>query len=43
MLADDPLGAGRENPAELDLYHAAFARFAADPNQRRLVAEEDAR
>ena len=43
MMADDPLGAGRENPAELGPYHAAFARLAADPDQRLLVAEEDGR
>ncbi|KAB8163299.1 GNAT family N-acetyltransferase [Streptomyces sp. 3MP-14] len=41
MLADDALGAGREDPSELGPYHAAFARFAEDPNQRLLVAEEN--
>ncbi|MDT0267071.1 GNAT family N-acetyltransferase [Streptomyces sp. DSM 44915] len=41
MLADDPLGATRENPAEPAPYRAAFARLTAEPNQHLLVAEED--
>ncbi|SOD63792.1 Acetyltransferase (GNAT) family protein [Streptomyces zhaozhouensis] len=41
MLADDPLGAARESPDDLTPYEAAFARFASDPHQRLLVAEEN--
>jgi GNAT superfamily N-acetyltransferase len=43
MLADDPLGAAREDPS-LPLapgYLAAFAAIAADPNQFLAVAERD--
>lgn len=43
MLADDPLGATREDTA-LPLapgYRAAFAAIAADPNQILAVAERD--
>ncbi|GAA1921333.1 GNAT family N-acetyltransferase [Streptomyces sodiiphilus] len=43
MLADDPLGARRESPGELGVYRAAFARIAADPGQRLVVAARDAR
>ncbi|MDH6127801.1 GNAT family N-acetyltransferase [Kitasatospora sp. GP82] len=39
MLADDPLGAGRESPDDLTPYQAAFARLATDPNQHLIVAE----
>ncbi|MFF2651624.1 GNAT family N-acetyltransferase [Streptomyces sp. NPDC058045] len=38
MLADDPLGAQRESPKDLTPYREAFARLAADPNQRQIVA-----
>ena len=38
MLADDPLGAGRESPDDLTPYRAAFQRLADDPNQRLMVA-----
>ncbi|MFI6059485.1 GNAT family N-acetyltransferase [Streptomyces sp. NPDC051286] len=38
MLADDPLGAQRESPDDLAPYHAAFQRFADDPNQHLVVA-----
>lgn len=38
MLADDPLGAGRESPDDLTPYHAAFQRLAGDPNQHLMVA-----
>lgn len=43
LLADDPLGAGRENPAMPPdrRYVAAFAAIAADPNQLLAVAEAD--
>ncbi|MDT0446018.1 GNAT family N-acetyltransferase [Streptomyces johnsoniae] len=41
MLADDVLGAGREDPADLTPYLAAFARIDADPHQHLLVAERD--
>ncbi|MFD5316512.1 GNAT family N-acetyltransferase [Streptomyces sp. NPDC127098] len=40
MLADDMLGAGRENPADQQPYLAAFERLAADPNQLVFVAED---
>ncbi|UED85355.1 GNAT family N-acetyltransferase [Streptomyces profundus] len=40
MLADDPLGATRENPADLGPYQAAFARIAGDPQQHLLVADD---
>lgn len=43
MLADDPLGSLREDPADLTPYRAAFARIAADPQQRLMVAERDGR
>ncbi|WP_206305949.1 GNAT family N-acetyltransferase [Streptomyces sp. RFCAC02] len=43
MLADDILGATRENPADLTPYRAAFDRLAADPSQHLLVAELDGR
>ncbi|MDT0342194.1 GNAT family N-acetyltransferase [Streptomyces litchfieldiae] len=42
MLADDILGAQREDPADLAPYLAAFARIDADPNQHLLVAERPA-
>ena len=38
LLADDPLGAGRETPDDLVPYLAAFAQLAADPNQLLVVA-----
>ncbi|MCM2412909.1 GNAT family N-acetyltransferase [Streptomyces sp. RKAG290] len=38
MLADDPLGAGRESPDDLTPYRAAFQRLADDPNQHLVVA-----
>ncbi|MER5551470.1 GNAT family N-acetyltransferase [Streptomyces sp. NPDC002793] len=38
MLADDPLGAGRESPDDLAPYHAAYRRLADDPNQHLVVA-----
>ncbi|WP_329615125.1 GNAT family N-acetyltransferase [Streptomyces brevispora] len=38
MLADDPLGAGRESPDDLAPYRAAFQRLADDPNQHLMVA-----
>ncbi len=43
MLADDPLGAGRERVAEPlpPAYHAAFGEIESDPRQRLLVAERD--
>lgn len=43
MLADDPLGAGRESPDDLTPYRAALARIAADPHQHLVVAERDGR
>ena len=43
MLADDPLGAGRESPDDLAPYHAAFRRLADDPNQRLVVAVREER
>ncbi|MGC5345153.1 N-acetyltransferase family protein [Streptomyces sp. DT24] len=38
MLADDPLGAQRESPDDLEPYRSAFQRLADDPNQRLVVA-----
>src|SRR5919109_1209919 len=43
MLADDPLGAQRESPDDLQPYAAAFARLADDPHQHLVVAEHDGR
>jgi GNAT superfamily N-acetyltransferase len=43
MLADDPLGAKRESPENLDLYRTAFDRVAADPGQHLVVAVRDGR
>lgn len=43
LLADDPLGATREDPTEPlpQAYRAAFAAIDADPHQCLLVAERD--
>jgi GNAT superfamily N-acetyltransferase len=41
MLADDPLGAQRESPADLTPYLAAFERISADPHQHLLIAFVD--
>jgi GNAT superfamily N-acetyltransferase len=38
LLADDVLGAQREDPADLTPYRAAFERIDADPHQHLLVA-----
>ncbi|MDX3057039.1 GNAT family N-acetyltransferase [Streptomyces sp. NE06-03E] len=38
MLADDPLGAQRESPDDLDPYLTAFRRLVDDPNQHLTVA-----
>ncbi|MFD7468500.1 GNAT family N-acetyltransferase [Streptomyces tendae] len=38
MLADDPLGAQRESPDDLEPYLAAFERLTTDPNQHLVVA-----
>jgi GNAT superfamily N-acetyltransferase len=43
MLADDPLGAAREDLADPQTYAAAYDRVAADPAQRLVVAERDGR
>ncbi|MFG3161709.1 GNAT family N-acetyltransferase [Streptomyces sp. NPDC048232] len=43
MLADDPLGAQRESPDDLDPYLAALERLDADPNQHMVVAVRDSR
>ncbi|WP_404393553.1 GNAT family N-acetyltransferase [Humibacillus xanthopallidus] len=43
MLADDPLGAAREDPADTQTYAAAYDRVAADPAHRLVVAERDGR
>ena len=40
LLADDPLGAGRES-ADLAPYRAAFAAVDADPAHLLVVAEDD--
>ncbi|TDD58895.1 GNAT family N-acetyltransferase [Kribbella antibiotica] len=41
MLADDPLGAIRESPADLTPYQQAFAAIDADPNQLLVVADRN--
>ncbi len=41
MLADDPLGATRESPADLAPYRATFEVLDANPHQLQLVAELD--
>lgn len=41
LLADDPLGATREDVTNLEPYHKAFDAIAADPNQLLVVAECD--
>ncbi|MFG3230051.1 GNAT family N-acetyltransferase [Kitasatospora sp. NPDC048194] len=43
MLADDPLGAGRESPDDLTAYRPAFTRVDGDPNQHLVVAERAGR
>ncbi|MFE6638956.1 GNAT family N-acetyltransferase [Streptomyces tendae] len=43
MLADDPLGAQRESPDDLEPYLAAFERLTTDPNQHLVVAVRDGR
>ncbi|MFC9059837.1 GNAT family N-acetyltransferase [Streptomyces sp. NPDC057074] len=43
MLADDPLGAQRESPDDLEPYLAALERLDADPNQHVVVAVRDSR
>lgn len=45
MLADDPLGARREDPSDPlpDAYWAAFERIDGDPNHQLLVAADGAR
>ncbi|RLK55483.1 GNAT family N-acetyltransferase [Actinokineospora cianjurensis] len=40
MLADDPLGAAREQPGD-PRYDEAYAEIAADPRQLLVVAEVD--
>jgi GNAT superfamily N-acetyltransferase len=42
LLADDPIGAGRER-TDLEPYLAAFALIEQDPNQLLLVAESGRR
>lgn len=41
MLADDPLGATRESPDDLQPYRAAFDTIEADPHQILAVCEMD--
>ena len=41
MLADDPLGAAREDPGDPRTYDAAYDRVVADPGQHLVVAERD--
>lgn len=43
MLADDPLGAQRESPADLTPYREALQRLADDPNQHVVVAVREER
>lgn len=40
LLADDQLGAGRENPADAARYRAAFDLIDADPAQLLAVAQD---
>ena len=42
LLADDPLGSGREDPGQRDLgrYRAAMDAIVADPHHRILVLED---
>lgn len=41
MLADDPLGATRENLADMSAYLDAFDRIDNDPGELLVVAERD--
>jgi len=41
MLADDPLGAAREDLGDPQAYDAAYDRVVADPGQHLVVAERD--
>ena len=41
LLADDALGAGREDPSDAASYLAGFARIDADPRNLLAVAEID--
>jgi ribosomal protein S18 acetylase RimI-like enzyme len=41
LLADDPLGASREDPSDLAPYRAAFEAIAANPMHELIVAELD--
>jgi len=41
LLADDPLGAGRENTRDEASYLRAFDEIAADPNNELVVADRD--
>ncbi|MFJ9148723.1 GNAT family N-acetyltransferase [Streptomyces sp. NPDC102270] len=43
MLADDPLGAQRETPDDLEPYLAALERLSSDPNQHVVVATREDR
>ncbi|MFF1304428.1 GNAT family N-acetyltransferase [Streptomyces sp. NPDC058307] len=43
MLADDPLGAQRESPDDLQPYLAALERLSSDPNQHVVVATREDR
>jgi GNAT superfamily N-acetyltransferase len=41
MLADDPLGAHRETPGDLEPYYEAFERLRTDPHQHLMIAVRD--
>lgn len=41
LLADDPLGAAREEPDDPGRYDTAYDRVVADPGQHLVVAERD--
>jgi GNAT superfamily N-acetyltransferase len=43
MLADDPLGAQRESPDDLEPYLTALERLSSDPNQHVVVATRESR
>ena len=42
LLANDPLGAGRELKADRQVYLSAFEKIDNDPNQELIVAESEA-
>ncbi|WP_344112751.1 GNAT family N-acetyltransferase [Terrabacter aerolatus] len=41
LLADDPLGAAREDPGDTQTYDTAYERVESDPGQHLVVADRD--